>query len=273
MRGVRSRASRAWLAAVALGLAGAWLAGPGGTPPATAAELSATEILERMAGTGIWTGSGSARLELVTENRRGQRRVYRLQIYRSEGADGSDRQLIEYLEPADVRGTKFLSLRRPGQAPEMWLYLPAVGRERRIAGADVQQQFMGTDFSYEEIGGGATYRTDYTARRLPDAELDGRAVYVLHLTPNRPDSPYGAVQLWVWKEGFVPLRIDFLDRRGQLEKQLTAGELRQDEAGAWLPHRITMASLKAQSRTVVRVLEYRRGEVSEEYFSLRYLRR
>ncbi len=237
------------------------------------AELSASEILDRMAGTGVLSGSGQARLELVTENRRGQQRAYRLQIYRSEGPGDALRQLLEYLEPADVRGTKFLSIREPGGATQMWLYLPALGRERRIAGADVEQQFMGTDFTYEEIGAGRTYKTDYTAQRLADSTLDGQPVYVLKLTPRDAGSRYGFVQVWVWQETFVPLRIEFFDRRGQLEKQLTMSDLRRDERGAWLPYRITMANSRAGTRTMIRVLEYLPGEVPEEYFTLRYLRR
>ena len=273
-------AMRAALAALATGAAlaaaPAWAAPPGlpgAMAPARAAELSASEILDRMAGTGVLSGSGQARLELVTENRQGQRRLYRLQLYRAEGPGGTSRQLLEYLEPADVRGTKFLSLDEAGQGTQMWLYLPALGRERRIAGSATQDQFMGTDFSYEEISGGSTYKTDYTAERLPDTTLDGRPAYLLKLTPKSPQSKYGYVQVWVWKETFLPLRIDFFDRRGQLDKQLTAADFRQDDRGGWLPYLIAMANVKAQTKTVIRVLAHQSGKVPEEYFTLRYLRR
>lgn len=244
-----------------------------GVAPVRAAELSATEILDRMARTGVLSGNGQARLELVTENRQGQRRTYRLQIYRAEGPGGGSRQLLEYLEPADVRGTRFLSVEEPGKGTQMWLYLPALGRERRIAGSATQEQFMGTDFSYEEMAGGSTYRDDYTAQRLPDAVLDGRSAYVLRLVPKNPDSRYEYVQVWVWKETFLPLRIDFFDRRGQLDKQLITGDFRQNDSGSWLPYLITMASVKGQTRTVIRVLEHQAKQVPEEVFTLRYLRR
>lgn len=246
---------------------------PGVGAPARAAELSAAEILDRMAGTGVLSGSGQARLELVTENRQGQQRVYRLQMYRVEGPGGASRQLLEYLEPADVRGTKFLSIDEGKRDAQMWLYLPALGRERRIAGSATQDQFMGTDFSYEEISGGSTYKTDYSAQRLPDTTLDGRPAYLLKLTPKNPQSKYSYIQLWVWKETFLPLRIDFFDRRGQLEKQLTTADFRQDEQGGWLPYSITMTSVKSGTRTAIRLLSHQRGKVPEEYFTLRYLRR
>lgn len=239
---------------------------------ALAAELSAAEILDRVTGTAVLSGSGQAELELVTENARGQQRTHRLRLFRME-AGGTTRQLLEYLEPADVRGTKFLSIDEPGQPAQMWLYLPALGRERRIAGSATQDQFMGTDFTYDEISGGATYKEDYTAQRLPDAAVDGRAAYVLKLTPKSPDKKYGYVQMWVWKETFLPLRIDFFDRSGRLEKQLLAADFRQDEQGKWLPYRLTMANAKTGTKTVVQLLSQRSGPVPDEYFTLRYLRR
>ncbi|WP_324715802.1 outer membrane lipoprotein-sorting protein [Carboxydochorda subterranea] len=240
---------------------------------ALAAELSASEILDRMTGTAVLSGSGQAELELVTENARGQQRANRLRIFRMEASSGATQQLLEYLDPPDVRGTKFLSIDEPDKPAQMWLYLPALGRERRIAGSATQDQFMGTDFTYDEIGGGTTYKEDYTAQRLADTAVDGRAAYVLKLTPKSTDKKYSYVQMWVWKETFLPLRIDFFDRSGRLEKQLLTADFRQDEQGKWLPYRITMVNAKSKSKTLVQLISQRSGAVPDEYFTLRYLRR
>jgi len=50
-----------------------------------------------------------AELNLITENARGQQRKYSVKVY-LKSDDAGDRQFLEYLSPADVRGTKFLSL-------------------------------------------------------------------------------------------------------------------------------------------------------------------
>ncbi|MBE3584389.1 MAG: outer membrane lipoprotein-sorting protein [Limnochordaceae bacterium] len=243
------------------------------TGAAKPAGPSATEILDHLTGTAVVSGSGQAELGLTTENARGQQRTNRLRIYRLESDDGTTRQLLEYLDPPDVRGTKILSINEPGKAAQIWLYLPAVGRERRIAGSAMQDQFMGTDFTYDEISGGTTYKEDYTAERLADATVDGREAYVLRLTPKSPDKKYSYVQMWVWKETYLPLRIDFFDQSRRLEKQLLTADFRQDAQGKVLPYRITMASVKAGTRTLVQLLSMRTGDVPEEYFTLRYLRR
>lgn len=232
--------------------------------------LTADEILDEVEGTAF-VGSGRATIELVTINARGQERSHRLAFYRQETPHGAN-QLLEYLTPADVAGTKFLTIDEEDETL-MWLYLPALGRERRIAGSAAQDNFMGTDFTFEEIGSIGTFSKDYAAERLPDETYEGRDVYVLQLVPTGADSKYSAVKLWVWHEHFVPLRIEFYNRQGGLEKLLLNEDLRVNEQGRWQPYLITMRNENTGSRTVIRVLETSDEPVPDEYFTLRYLRR
>lgn len=241
--------------------------------PAVAAanSMTADEILDQMEGNTSLTGSGTAAIELVTINRRGQERVNQLRIYRHDGADGA-KQLLEYLTPADVAGTKFLSIEE-GDETNMWLYLPALGRERRIAGSATDESFMGTDFTFEEIGDAGQFSADYDGERLDDETYDGLDTYVLRLTPAENGSKYSFVKMWVWQEHFIPLRIEFFNQQGQLEKTLHNDELRQNAQGEWQPHRITMSNEVSGSKTIIRLLEIEESEVPEDYFTLRYLRR
>src|SRR5690606_6102101 len=111
------------------------------------------------------------------------------------------------------------------------LYLPALGRERRIAGSAAQDSFMGTDFTFEEIGSLGTFSRDYDAERLADEVYQGVDSYVLRLVPREAGGKYSAVTLWVAKESFVPLRVEFYNRQGSLEKILINEDLRQTAQG------------------------------------------
>ena len=51
---------------------------------------------------------------------------------------------------------------------ERFLYLPSLGRVRRIAGSEAQESFVGSDFTYEDIGGREF--DDFTYTCLPDDE-------------------------------------------------------------------------------------------------------
>ena len=68
-------------------------------------------------------------------------------------APDGDRLLVRFTHPNDIRGTGFLVWEHPSSEDERFLYLPSLGRVRRIAGAETQESFVGSDFTYEDIGG------------------------------------------------------------------------------------------------------------------------
>jgi len=59
---------------------------------------------------------------------------------------GNDMRLFRFTVPSSQAGIAFLSL--PNDI--MYLYLPAFGKERRIASHVKNQNFAGTDFSYDD---------------------------------------------------------------------------------------------------------------------------
>ena len=255
---------------LAVMFAAAWAPLPSGW--AEAADLTAEQILDRIESTTMLTGSGSATIELITENKRGQQRSNKLKVYRSKAADGTEKQLLEYLSPADVAGTKLLSITGGGQESQIWLFMPALGRERRIAGTETRSKFMGTDFTYEEISGGSAYKDDYKAEKLKDEDLDGRNCYVLRLTPTK-ESDYAFVKMWVWRDEFIPLKIEFYNRDGKVRKVLSNLDLKKSSKGKWEPSTIVMSDVVAGTKTIIKILEMSGEPVPDEYFTVRYLRR
>ncbi|HBG01239.1 MAG TPA: hypothetical protein DDW87_06675, partial [Firmicutes bacterium] len=205
----------------------------------SAQELTGQQILDDLGFDTILTGSGTAELTMITENAKGAQREYSVRVY-LKSDDGGDQQFLEYLAPADVRGTKFLSLNEAGQVDQMWLYMPALGRERRIAAHMTGDSFMGTDFTYEEIGGGFNYSGDYTAKRLSDQQEGGLDCYVLELTAVSPDALYEEIQMWVWIAEMVPVKVQFYASGGVLAKTLTMDDFRP-VSGDLIPHDLVMA--------------------------------
>ncbi|MDI3548196.1 MAG: hypothetical protein PWR10_1848 [Halanaerobiales bacterium] len=236
-------------------------------------ELTGDEILDRLKDDSTLTGSGTAIINLITENEKGEQRVNKLKIYRKD--DGKlEKQLLEYLEPADVKGTKFLSINNTEtDENQMWLFLPALGRERRIAGHMTEDKFMGTDFTYDEIGGGQSYSDDYQAKRLADEEFAGYNCYVLEMIPEDKDSDYSKVKMWVWQDEMIPLQIEFYNLDGQLSKKLVSSELEKEDDGDYMPHKVVMSDELAGTKTIIEILESNDEEVNDQYFTMRYLRR
>lgn len=77
----------------------------------------------------------------------------------------NDRSLIKFLAPADIKGSGILSIKKNG-ITETLLYLPALGRTRRLAtggsdSSDCDGAFFGSDFSYCDLGRSDTKDFNY----------------------------------------------------------------------------------------------------------------
>ncbi len=67
------------------------------------------------------------------------------------GNGGAARAMVQFLEPAEVKGVSLLTLSKPGGEDDQWLYTPELARDRRIAGSAKNERFLGTDFTYEDM--------------------------------------------------------------------------------------------------------------------------
>jgi len=234
-----------------------------GAAAMAAAAPTAQEILDSVDVSGLLAGSGRALIELLVEKGK-QAKVNRIEVYRYDDGKGTSRQMVEFLSPADVKGTKFLSIVEPGAEDQMWLYLPAVGRERRIAGSSAQGQFMGTDFTFEEISLNRSTWEQYTPSLLADRLVDGVLCHIVKLAPKSSGQSYSSLVLCVSKGDMNPVRIEFYGKGDKLQKVMTL---------SWDPQVIRLENVAACSTTTVKVLEYDEGAVPDEVFTLRYLRK
>ncbi len=124
---------------------------------ATTAEAVARQVQDRNTGRD---SRAAMRMKLFDRHNRVRERALAIITLRGRNAPGAppsapdgDRLLIRFNYPNDIRGTGFLVWEHPGSDDERFLYLPSLGRVRRIAGTETQESFVGSDFTYEDIGG------------------------------------------------------------------------------------------------------------------------
>lgn len=158
---------------------------------------------------------------------------------------GDEKLMITFVEPAELAGVTFMSL--PGG--NMWIYLPAQGRVRRISGSMVREGFGGSDFSYEEMADISFTGRD-SVLEMTAAELGGRAAWVLVLDDNGAQT-----RLWVDRELYVPLRVESFGAGEAPEKRVEFGDFRS-AGDLKLPGRIEMHDLRRGSTTELRVREF-----------------
>ena len=82
----------------------------------------------------------------------GDKRVRKMTIVSKLYENGSlEKKLIRFIEPADVKGTGFLSFDYLKKNDDKWIYMPALRKTRRIVSSENAKSFMGSEFSYADM--------------------------------------------------------------------------------------------------------------------------
>ena len=119
---------------------------------------------------------------------------------------GTDKKLFRYTLPESQAGIATLSL--PGDI--MWLYMPALGKPKKISILAKSQAFTGTDFSYEDMA-----TTTYSSRYVPKLLSTSDEGFELQLTPINEKSHYSKIVVLLEKEYHYPIRMDYYNGGGK----------------------------------------------------------
>jgi hypothetical protein len=252
---------------------------------APTAESVARQVQDRDTGRD---SRSSMRMKLVDRHSRIRERALTIITLRGRDAPGAppsapdgDRLLIRFTYPNDIRGTSFLVWEHPDSDDERFLYLPSLGRVRRIAGAETQESFVGSDFTYEDIGGREF--DDYTyAFASPDGENASwspaargipRPAWRLESRRKDKSAEFPRVVSLVLKDALVVVGADVYNRRNEKQKVYTVRRLEQIEA-IWTVMESEMTNTIEKTRTelVVESMDYNVG-LKEADFSRRELER
>jgi hypothetical protein len=245
--------------------------------------LTADEIARRVQDRDSGKDSrADLRMKLFDRRDRVRERALSLLTLRGRGTPGApktapdgDRLLIRFTYPNDIRGTSFLVWKHPAGEEERFLYVPSLGRVRRIAGSEAQESFVGSDFSYEDIGGRELEDFTYTLLDETSAwtSSDGAAHPAYRLESKRTDrsAEFPRVVSLVLKDTFVVVQADVHNRRGEKQKVYSVKRLQQTQ-GIWTVVESSMTNDLDKTRTelVVEKIEYNTG-LKEDGFSRRVL--
>jgi outer membrane lipoprotein-sorting protein len=115
-------------------------------------------------------------------------------------------KLYEFTAPPDMQGTKVLIL----SPTQMYVYLPAFGKVRRIASHTHDQGFFGLAFSQDDLA-----TTSYGVQYAGQIAAQTPAQYVLVLTAKDvPNAAYAKIEMTVAKDRMIPLQLKYFNAEG-----------------------------------------------------------
>jgi hypothetical protein len=224
------------------------------------------DVLERIREQRDRLPYEKSQLTMVMQNANGRTRERSLNIW-SYSTDERSRLMIQFDSPADVRGTGLLSLSDPSGTSQK-LYLPATRRVQTISSNNRGDKFLGSDFTFEDLGDvnhdDFTYETvseqsnKLVVRATPKADTGFSYAYAVHTVDTSK---------------LLLLSSTFYDKAGKPIRELTTGGHVEAKSGVWRSNTMTMKDVQRGSQTTLRWDDRTFDPISDSFFTERFLQR
>ncbi len=204
--------------------------------------------------------TSKSRFRLINAN--GQERVRETEgVTKLIPGTTDNQRLVKFLSPADVKGTKTLLIEHTGKDDDIWIYLPALKKVRRLVSSDKKSSFVGTDFSYGDVIGQRPEEWSHTV--VGEETVDGKKCYVMESKPKTKEiaenSGYSFRKSWIDQESFVAVKAEFKDLSDKPLKILTQSKIEKVDVknNKWQPMQLMAKNLQTGHSTVIEFYDYK----------------
>lgn len=198
-----------------------------------------------------------AEIKMTLTNHRKRQRIREIVSFKKEYGKDS-KKLMYFKKPADVKGTAFLTwdYDEIEKDDDKWLYMPALRRVRRISGSSNNDYFMGTDFTYDDMGDRNVDEDSHTFIR--EEKTDGIDCWVVESIPLGEDELYTKKNLWVRKDALVTIKTEYFDKNGLMKIFRVTGL--EKISGFWTVTKMEMENIVEEHKTEMEIKNTRYNE-------------
>jgi len=166
------------------------------------------------------SGNIQSTVTLTISEKNGSVRTRKLNMITKSYDDGTIKRMVKFLDPADVRGTAMLIVDNKNAQDDMWIYLPALKKTRRIVSTEKGKSFMSSEFSNADMSSGSN--ADFKIRHMPESGKND--TWVIENVPVSEDKAdeygYSRKITFLDKSSLKTKKIDFYNFDGVLFKTI-----------------------------------------------------
>ena len=220
------------------------------------------------------TSSATISISLIDKN--GKTRNRELVSYTLK--DGTtDKTVLVFKTPRDVAGISYLTYDYPDKADgssvdsDSWIYIPAMKKVRRVSGSSKDDDFQGTDFTYDDLGNRNLSKDNFAI--LGEEKVNGIDCWILEAKAKDPKAKISRRVSWVNKKTYVIQKGEYYDKQNRLQKTLACESI-QKVNGYWSTLKLTMTNVQTNHKTIYEVKNLKYDEkINESYFTVSALER
>jgi hypothetical protein len=177
------------------------------SPSATAEGMDGVSLAKKVYDRDVGEDS-QANVQMLLIDKNGKKSFRTMEVFIKDYGDSS-KVYTRFTSPANIEGTAFLTWENKDAEDDQFLYLPALQRVRRIVSSQKSNQFVNTDYTYEDLQSREVETDEHKILR-EEAYLNYDC-WVLESSPKdeNDDTQYGKRVSWITKDGYLPVKTEF----------------------------------------------------------------
>lgn len=220
------------------------------------------------------TGSMSATILLTITEKNGTTRNRTISMTSMSNNEDIEKRLIRFLDPADVRGTSMLIVDNETLADEMWVYLPALKKTRRIVTSEKGKSFMSSEFSNSDMSSPPV--SDFTSRHSATSGSEGQWIIESIPASDGKAEEYGFSKKvsYIDRENFQIRKMEFYNFENKLFKVIEVTSIHPLSGGKYMVKSMKASNLISGRKSEIIFSKITENiKVDDSYFTVQNLER
>ncbi len=208
-------------------------------------------------------------LTLKIYDAKGRERVRQIKTA-SKDFSGINKTIIKFISPADVKGTAMLIFDYENKDDDMWIYMPAIRKNRRIISSEKGKSFMGSEFTNADMS--KPNMNDFNYKILSSEKYNNILCWKIETTCKNEDvedeNGFSKKIAWIEKTTFLCHKIEFYNFDGELFKIQIIKKYKKQANGKHFAFLMEMKNMRNGRKSIMTINKFQIGsKLTESSFT------
>ncbi len=220
---------------------------------------NARDIMEKASKTVEYDAIEMA-MTLKIYDAKGSERIRQISTV-SKKFNMTSKTMMKFIAPADVKGTAILVYDHENTSDDMWIYMPALRKTRRIVSSERGKNFMGSEFTNADMSKPSL--DDFNYRLLGTESVNGINCWKIEAVcrDRNIEDEYGFSKkiAYIGQGNYLCYKVEFYDLEGNKAKTQTIGQYKKQNDGKYVASYMEMKNEQNGRRSVIQIDNFRLG--------------
>ncbi len=173
----------------------------------------------------------------------------------------ANKMLIKFISPADVKGTTLLVYDYDTKSDNMWIYMPALRKVRRVVSSEKGKSFMGSEFTNADMS--KPNDADFSYSLVGSENYQGKACWKIQQSCKtqaiQDENGYSKKLSWIDKSSFLCYKIEFYDFSGKLQRVELMDNYKKQSNGKYFAFLMQMENVQNGRKSIMTIDKFQAG--------------